>query len=121
MSSQAQTENGPGRSLRFATAPVNWNNDDIPDWRPHVPFPAILDRMREAGYTATEYGANFPTSSVTLRRELTQSSLVLCGAYQWLSLRDHTQLTRQLDDLEPRLRLLQETDCEHLIIADNLT
>ncbi len=121
MSNEAQVENKSGRSLRFATAPVNWNNDDIPEWRPHVPFPDILDRMREAGYTATEYGANFPSSPYTLRRELTQRSLVLCGAYQWLPLRDHDQLSRQIDALELRLRLLQETACQHLIIADNMT
>lgn len=121
MSNGAQTEHTRGRSLRFATAPVNWNNDDIPDWRPHVPFPDILDRMREAGYTATEYGANFPNSADSLRRELAQRSLVLCGAYQWLPLRDHDRLSRQLEELEPRMRLLQETACEHLIIADILT
>lgn len=108
-------------ALRIATAPVNWNNDDLTDWRPPAPFLELLDRMRAAGYTATELGSNFPTRVEDLMRALIQRDMSLCGAYQWLPLRDPDQLTRSLGTLEAKLTLLHANGCRDLIIADGLT
>lgn len=107
--------------MRVATAPVNWNNDDLPDWRAHVPFPEILDAMQQAGYLATEMGSNFPPDAPVLLRELTRRSMELCGAYQWLPLRDLPLLMQHLNALGPTFAALQTSGCRHLIIADELT
>jgi inosose dehydratase len=107
--------------LRIATAPVNWNNDDLPDWRVHTPFPRILDVMREAGYSATEFGANFPADPTSLQRALSERSMELCGAYQWLPLRAHSCLAQRLNELDATFATLQACGCNHLIIADELT
>ncbi len=77
--------------------------------------------MRDAGYTATELGGNFPRDSVTLTRELRARHLELCGAYQWLTLRDHTVLESELTAAAPTFELLRAGGCEHLVIADALT
>jgi hypothetical protein len=47
--------------MKIATAPVNWNNADAPDFREWFPYPEILDLMVAAGYTATEWGMNMPS------------------------------------------------------------
>jgi inosose dehydratase len=110
-----------GRSgARIATAPVNWNNDDLTDWRTPVAFEELLRFMRHAGYTATEYGSNFPTTVEALRIALNRLDMSLCGAFQWLPLRDDVKLTDTLKQLSPKLALLQECGCHDLVIADML-
>lgn len=113
---------GPdGAALRIATAPVNWNNNDLPDWRPLVPFPAILDHMHATGYRATELGANFPAGVEALQESLSHWDMSLCGAYQWLPLRDHDRLSDAISGLDARLALLHACGCHDLVIADALT
>lgn len=106
--------------LRLATAPVNWNNNDIPGWRPVVPFPKILDRVREAGYDAVEFDGSFGSDPDQLNAEAIGRDLTWSGCYQWLDLLDRDGIERVALDLAPRFQLLQEIGCEHLIIADSL-
>jgi hypothetical protein len=40
--------------VRVATAPMNWNSDDLPDLRPEIPIGQVLAEMVEAGYEGTE-------------------------------------------------------------------
>lgn len=111
-----------GRSAwRIATAPVNWNNDDLANWRPPVPFADLLDQMRAAGYTATELGSNFPPAVGVLSSVLSTRDMSLSGAYQWLPLRNATRLADALGTLENKLSLLQTCRCHDLIVADALT
>jgi hypothetical protein len=42
--------------MKLATAPVNWNNDDAPDYRDWTPYPQLIKDMVAAGYSATEWG-----------------------------------------------------------------
>lgn len=105
---------------RVATAPVNWNNDDLTDWRAPVAFFELLDFMRDAGYTATEFGSNFPTNLDALRPALVQRQMSLCGAFQWLPLRDDVQLGKALQSLGPKLELLRAAGCRDLVISDML-
>jgi len=46
--------------IRVATAPMNWNSDDLPDLRPLVPIEQVLAEMVQAGYEGTEYGTGLP-------------------------------------------------------------
>src|SRR5690606_24615488 len=80
-SSRESTEALP---LRLATAPVNWNNNDIPGWRPITPFPEILDRVREAGYSSTEYDDSFGDDPNELNSESYARDITWCGSYQWV-------------------------------------
>jgi inosose dehydratase len=107
-------------SLNIATAPVNWNNDDVPGWRAPEPFPELLDRMVEAGYRATEYDDKIGPEPDTVGRAARERGLELCGFYQWLDLQDDTTLAAELPELERRLAQLGNLGCQHLIIADRL-
>ncbi len=103
------------------TAPVNWNNRDLPDWRTPTKFPAILDEMVAAGYEGTEYGAEFPSDPAELLASLAPRGLRLSGAYQWLHLQDNDRLERELADLEHLLATLAAVGSTDLVIADVMT
>ena len=107
-------------SLRFATAPVNWNNDDIPGWRDPVGFPDLLDRMSEAGYRATEYDDKIGPEPSIVGVEASKRGIELCGFYQWVDLLDRRAFLSQIPDVVAKLQQLGELGCRHLIIADRL-
>lgn len=114
---EAAVEHG---TLRLATAPVNWNNNDLPGWRPVVPFPEILDRMQEAGYSATEYDSSFGGEPTVLRSAVEDRGTTWCGSYQWVDFLDTEHLDKTFRSLMPTLELLDAIDCRHLIVADAL-
>ena len=106
--------------LRFATAPVNWNNDDIPGWRDPVRFPDLLDRMSEAGYYATEYDDKIGPEPTIVGFEAAKRGIELCGFYQWVDLQDRSTFLAQIPAIVSKLQQLGELGCRHLIIADRL-
>jgi inosose dehydratase len=104
----------------MATAPVNWNNDDIPGWRPSEGFPDLLDRMAEAGYRATEYDDKIGPEPSIVGVEAAKRGIELCGFYQWVNLLDRDVFQSQVPGIVDRLQQLGELGCRHLIIADRL-
>ncbi|HWV24411.1 MAG TPA: sugar phosphate isomerase/epimerase [Thermomicrobiales bacterium] len=109
-----------GRGLHIATCPVNWNNNDIPGWRPVTGFPAILSRMRDAGYRATEYDGSFGDDPATLLTEAQSHGLTWTGSYQWVDFLKHGGDLDAYEDLKPTLGVLQAIGCQNLIVADSL-
>jgi inosose dehydratase len=120
MDQSSSSDRAPVGGLRLATAPVNWNNNDIPGWLPRTPFPEILDFMQDAGYSATEYDESFGTDAASLRNEADAWDMTWCGSYQWVDFLDNARIDVTIRALEHRLELLQEIGCEHLIVADSL-
>lgn len=108
------------RTLRLATAPVNWNNFDLPNWRPVVPFPDILDRMGEAGYRSTEYDRSFGLDRGALLDAVQTRGMSYCGAYQWFDFLDEDTFDTELRRLPDGLALLSAIGCRHLIVSDRL-
>lgn len=112
--------NGTDHTLQVATAPVNWNNFDLPNWRPVVPFPEILDRMVEAGYRTTEYDRSFGVDPGVLLDGIQQRGMSYCGAYRWFDFLDDDTFAAELEGLNDDLALLSAIGCPHLIVADSL-
>jgi inosose dehydratase len=107
--------------LKVGTATVNWNNDDLPGWRPFVPFPAILDEMAAAGYAGTEYSPAFGTDAERLMAELSARKLGLAGCYRWLHLRDHNLLEQEMVALQETVGMLVACGSTDLIVADAMS
>jgi hypothetical protein len=84
-------------SMKIATAPVNWNNADAPDFREWFPYPQILDLMVAAGYQATERGMNMPSHVSQMLTDLNERQLQLLGGFVALELQ--TFLEALLDEL----------------------
>ncbi len=83
--------------MRIATAVVNWNNPDIPDVFPWMPYGEALDHMVEAGYDATEWGPSMPTDPEELREALGSRGLDLVGAFVGLGFRDRDRWEAELE------------------------
>jgi len=109
------------RPPRVATAPVNWNNVDLAGTVPELPYAELLDEMVAAGYDATEYGANFPTDTETLKEALRSRGMTLCGAYHAVPLIDDERLQARRPALIGLLKLLASVGCQDVVIAFELT
>ena len=104
--------------MRIATAPVNWNNEDVPDHRAWTPYPRMLDEMVEAGYRATEWGPGMPVDPVELRRALADRGLGLVGAFVGLGFRDAAHHDAELERALVIARRLQAGGATLLIAAE---
>lgn len=106
--------------INIATCPVNWNNNDLVGWRPVTPFPEVLDRIREAGYTATEYDGSFGSDAAVVMKELQARELELTGSYQWVDFLNLGGASGAYDYLRANLAFLKGVDCRNLIVSDPL-
>ena len=107
--------------LRVGTAPVNWNNSDIPAWRAPTPFPRILDEMAAAGYEGTEHDRQFPDDPPTLRATLAARGLELCASYQWVRLSRPAGIEEDLTAIGAILDMLAAVGCATLVVSDAMT
>lgn len=74
--------------MRIATAPCNWNNGDVPEYREYTPYGQMMDEMIEAGYTATEWGPGMPDDPEVVKAEMAARDLEMVGAFVRLGYRD---------------------------------
>ncbi len=107
-------------ALQFGTAPVNWNNFDLANWRPVVPFPAILDEMKAAGYDRTEWDASFGNDPATLLAEAESRGMRFVAAYRWVDFVDSERFEHDAAELRLFLPILQAIGVTDLIVADTL-
>jgi inosose dehydratase len=106
------------QDITIGTAPVNWNNEDVPDYRPWTPYEHMLAEMAEAGYRATEFSAQFPADPEQAKRDLAAHGLTPASTFLALDLR--VPLTDEtLARVDERARYVQVLGGNLLIIADN--
>lgn len=104
--------------MRIATAIVNWNNPDIPDIVPWIPYDEALDRMVEVGYDATEWGPSMPTDPALLGEELGRRGLELVGAFVALGFRDAELIEPEIERALGIARFLAVNGGTRLIAAE---
>jgi len=105
--------------MKIATAPVNWNNADAPDFREWFPYPEILDLMVAAGYTATEWGMNMPSHVSQMLTDLNERHLRLLGGFVALELRNEAKLTSEIERALELGRFFKSLGAQLLIAADS--
>jgi inosose dehydratase len=105
--------------MKLATAPVNWNNPDVPEYRAWVPYGQMMDEFVGAGYDACEWGSNMPTDPAALNQELRARGLTMVGAFVGLALRDPAKREAEIERALVTARFLQATGGTHLIAADS--
>src|SRR5512143_2077875 len=103
--------------IRVATAPMNWNSDDLPDLRPLVPIEQVLGEMVQAGYEGTEYGTGLPPDPSELAPLLKHYGLALASNFCWVSLEDRRNHDRQLGQALAVARTLSAMRVEELILG----
>ena len=105
--------------MKLATAPVNWNNADVTDYRPWVPYPALLDEMVAAGYNATEWGMNMERDAAKLLADLQQRNLQILGGFVGLELRNREKRDQEIARGLEIGRFFQSVGAPYLIAADS--
>jgi inosose dehydratase len=105
--------------MKLATAPVNWNNADVTDYRPWVPYPALLDEMVAAGYTATEWGMNMERDAAKLMADLQKQDLQILGGFVGLELRNSQKREQEIARALEIGRFFQSIGAPYLIAADS--
>ena len=103
--------------IRGATAPMNWNSDDLPDLRPLVPIEQVLAEMVQAGYEGTEYGTGLPPDPSELAPLLKRYGLALASNFCWVSLEDRRNHDRQLAQALAVARTLSAMRVQELILG----
>lgn len=104
--------------MRIATAPVNWNNPDVPDYRPWIPYPRMMDEFVEAGYDATEWGPGMPEDAAELKQALDARGLDMVGAFVALGFRDADRHDAEMDRALAVARRVRATGGSLLIAAE---
>jgi inosose dehydratase len=98
----------------LAIAPILWNNDDLPELAPPVPFERVLDEIAEAGYEGTELATNAPRDAAVLRDQLRRRGLRLAGAFQALDFFT-SPLEGELEQAGALAHLLREAGASALV------
>lgn len=103
------------------TAPVNWNNRDVPGYRAPTPYLEMLDQMAAAGYAGTEYGEEFPRDRARVERDLTARGLKLASMFYALDLRgdDAARREKEIGHAVATARFLRSMGGDMLIVADS--
>ena len=104
--------------MRIATSPINWNNEDVPDYRPWIPYPEILDEIQRAGYRATEWSKSLPEDAARLKADLEARGLRLVGAFVALDLKDPARHPAEIARALEKARFLKALGAGHLVVAD---
>ena len=105
--------------MKLATAPVNWNNNDVRDYKPWIPYPALLDEMVAAGYTATEWGMNMERDVTRQLADLKERSLEMLGGFVGLELRNSEKRDKEVERALEVGRFFRAIGASYLIAADS--
>ncbi|MCA1588182.1 MAG: sugar phosphate isomerase/epimerase [Chloroflexi bacterium] len=96
--------------------PIVWNNADLTDLAPTVPYDVILDDLARLGFAGCQFGRGFPEGEA-LRRELASRNLRLAERY-WTLAADENGLIGDPDEhLRHGLAHLQSIGGEVLVVA----
>jgi inosose dehydratase len=105
--------------MKIATAPVNWNNNDVRDYREWTPYPQLLDEMLAAGYTATEWDVCMSDDVARVQSDLAKRNLGMLGRFVGLELRNAEKREREIERGLEIARFLKAIGGEYLIAADS--
>ena len=104
--------------MRIATAPVNWNNPDVPEYRAWLPYERMMDEFVRAGYDATEWGPGMPEDPVELKVALDARGLDMVGAFVGLGFRDADRYDEEMAKALAIAHRLHATGGRLLIAAE---
>jgi len=104
-------------NIRFGIAPINWNNDDLPELGSSYSLERILSEMNQAGYEGTELGNKFPNEVSALSELLNTFNLKLASSWHstYFVLNEQEY---ELKNVEEKVSFLKEANAEVINIAE---
>lgn len=104
-------------TVRLATNPIAWSNDDLRELGGETPLETCLSEARLAGFTGIELGHKFPRDSAILGPILARHGLSLVSGWYSANLLER-DTAEELAAMRPHLTLLRDLGCEVLILAE---
>jgi len=105
--------------MKLATAPVNWNSPDVPEYRAYAPYPQLLEEMLAAGYSATEWSSIMPKEPSVLAEDLRARGLLMLGGFVGLELRNPKKREQEVQKGVEIGKYFQSLGASYLIAADS--
>jgi inosose dehydratase len=105
--------------MKLATAPVNWNSPDVPEYRTYTPYPQLLEEMMVAGYSATEWSSIMPKEPKVLAEDLRVRGLRMLGGFVGLDLRNPIKCEQEVLKGVEIGKYFQSLGASYLIAADS--
>src|ERR1700740_328640 len=105
--------------MKVATAPVNWNSPDVPEYRAYTPYPQLLEEMVAAGYSATEWSSIMPKEPVVLAKDLRARGLLMLGGFVGWELRKPTNIQQEIQKGFEIGKYFQSLGASYVIAADS--
>ena len=104
-------------NIRIGIAPINWNNDDLPELGSGYSLERILSEMNQAGYEGTELGNKFPNEVSALSELLNTFNLKLASSWHstYFVLNEQEY---ELKNVEEKVSFLKEANAEVINIAE---
>ncbi len=106
---------------RLGLAPVNWNNDDVPEWGETLPYAEVVAATARLGYAGIEDGTGAPADAAGLRALLQREGVALAGAYRWATLTDPERAAAELDAAVAVAERVAACGGEALLVAEHWT
>jgi inosose dehydratase len=108
----------PGKLARspIGVVPITWNNVDLTDLAPEVPWQSVLDACARLGFEGVQLGRGFPEGD-DLRRALGDRGLRLAEVYAELPMTVDGPADDALEIGRARLALLDDGGGETLVAA----
>ncbi|ACZ42427.1 Xylose isomerase domain protein TIM barrel [Thermobaculum terrenum ATCC BAA-798] len=106
-------------NVSVGTAPINWNNVDVPGYRPPTPYEQMLDEMAQAGYEGTEIGRDFPTDPNKLLDDLARRGLRPASQYCPTNLRVRGNHAADIELVTRTAKFLNSIGVDVVVVADS--
>src|SRR5882672_4660793 len=110
-------------NIRVGNAPVSWGVMEVAGWGKQIPFPQLLDEIKEAGYAGTELGpyGYFPTESNRLASELSARQLQLIASFVPIPLAHASRHDAAHQEAMAVAQLLAQTGAPLIVLADEMS
>ena len=106
---------------RLALAPVNWNNDDVPEWGQTLPYAQMPRVAAGLGYAGLEEGTGAPAEPLRLRDLMASAGVRLCGSYRWVRLADADLGAAEVEAAVAHASRLAQAGADTLLVAEHWT
>ena len=103
--------------VHFGIAPINWNNDDMPELGANYTIEMILSEMSQAGYVGTEIGNKYPKDAIELKNILESNGLDLASSWHSTFFVSN-DLDSEMQKLEKKISMLRIVGANVVNIAE---
>lgn len=104
--------------FKWGISPINWANEDLPEWGDGYTGEAILRDMARLGVQGTEFSRKFPRDAPQLKALLARYGLALASQWKGVRLIDPRRRAEELAALAAHVDFLATMGCRHVIICE---